>query len=71
MFFPRKKRKVKEFDRDRLRPVIRCSICTGERTAGFQDLKTGKFTEVMLIRSQADLEAFRAEYGLEDIPTVY
>ena len=30
-------------------PVIRASICTGEKVAGFQDIHTGKFTEIMLI----------------------
>lgn len=62
-----------EFDRENLRPVIRSSICTGERVAGFKDLSTGRFSEVMLVRSQADLEEFRLLYGLgaEDIATEY
>lgn len=62
-----------EFDRENLRPVIRSSICTGERVAGFKDLRTGRFSEVMLVRSQADLEEFRFLYGIgaEDIATVY
>ena len=48
------------------RPVIRASICTGERTAGFRNLQTGKFTEVMLVRSEEDLREFRRLYGLGD-----
>lgn len=62
-----------EFDRENLRPVIRSSICTGERVAGFKDLSTGRFSEVMLVRSQADLEEFRILYGIgaEDIATEY
>lgn len=62
-----------EFDRENLRPVIRSSICTGERVAGFKDLRTGRFSEVMLVRSQADLEEFRILYGLgaDDIATEY
>ena len=36
------------------RPVIRCSICTGEQAAGFQDLRTDEFREFMLIRSGRD-----------------
>ena len=48
------------------------SICTGEKTAGFQDRKTGRFEEVMLIRSDADLQAFMEEYGITEQPeTVY
>ena len=53
-------------------PAIRQSICTGEKTAGLLDLKTGRFTEVMLIRTQKDLDAFRKEYGIEGpIKTIY
>ena len=40
-------------------PVIRCSICTGEQVAGFKE-------EVMLIRTSADLKAFREQYGISD-----
>ena len=60
------------YDPAALKPVIRANICTGEKTAGFRDLKTGKIREVMVIRSAADLEAFRREYGItEEIETVY
>lgn len=45
-------------------PVIRCSICTGEQVAGFKNLSDGRFEEVMLIRSSADLETFREQYGI-------
>ena len=45
-------------------PVIRCSICTGEQVAGFRDKETGRFEEVMLIRTPEDLEAFRGKYGI-------
>ena len=46
------------------KPVLRCSICTGERVAGFQDLHTGHFTEVQLIRSPQELQSFRSRYGI-------
>lgn len=60
------------YDPALLKPVIRASICTGEKTAGFRDLKTGKIREVMVIHGAADLEAFRREYGIdEEIETVY
>lgn len=53
------------------KPVLRCSICTGEKTAGFKDLQTGRFEEVMLIRTEKDFEQFRREYqisgGIEKI----
>lgn len=60
----RKKQEVRTYDPAVQRPVIRASICTGERTAGFRHLQTGKFTEVMLVRSEADLREFRRLYGL-------
>lgn len=53
-------------------PAIRCSICTGEQVAGFKNLSDGRFEEVMLIRSSADLEEFRERYGITgDIEKIY
>lgn len=67
----RKKRKVLEYDAENRKPVLRCSICTGEQTAGFKDLRTGKFTEVMLIRTPGDLEEFMRLYGLTEVEKEY
>nr|WP_308000029.1 aspartate dehydrogenase [uncultured Merdimonas sp.] len=47
-------------------PAIRCSICTGEQVAGFQEMATGKFTDICLIRDERDLKAFRDEYGISE-----
>ena len=63
MFF-RKKRETRTFDRENQEPVIHASICTGEKVAGFRDLSTGKFTEIMLIRTSAILEKFHRLYGI-------
>ena len=63
MFF-KKKRETRTFDKENQAPMIRSSICTGEKVAGFQDLRTGAFTEIMLIRSSGDLEEFRRLYGI-------
>ena len=63
--FGRKKRSA-GYDRERLEPVIRCSICTGEQVAGFRDRQTGAFREVMLIREKQDLSSFCREYGVEE-----
>ena len=53
-------------------PAIRCSICTGEQVAGFRNGQTGRFEEVMLIRSSADLEEFKAKYGISgEIEKIY
>lgn len=73
MFFSWKKQENRSYDREKLRPVIRCSICTGERVAGFRDKSTGKFSEVMLIRNIGDLEEFRRLYNIDEaeIPTEY
>lgn len=76
MLFLGKKKKenfsTKSYDRGRLAPAMRCSICTGEKVAGFRDRKSGHFTEIMLIRSDSDLEEFRQIYGItEDIPNIY
>ena len=59
------------YDPETQTPVIRASICTGERAAGFKDKKTGKFTEIMLIRSQSDIDRFKKQYGVDELPTEY
>ena len=68
----KKKTEKKSYDPDRQKPVIHCSICNGEEVAGFKDLETGRFDEVMLIRSDSDLQKFRDEYGISgDIEKEY
>ena len=56
------------YDKEEVKPAIRCSICTGEQVAGFQDLKTGKFLEIQLLRRAEDLEQFKKEYGITEDP---
>lgn len=69
------RRKVQKcaYDRENQQPVIRSSICTGEKVAGFRDIRTGKFTEVMLIRGSGDLREFLEQYDIseEDVTTLY
>lgn len=60
-----------KFDPERQKAVLRCSICTGEQVVGFKDKVTGKFEEVALIESAADLEAFRSRYGVTEITKEY
>ena len=63
---------VVRFDPERYVPVIRSSICTGEKSAGFRDRTTGRIEEIMLIRDDRDLQAFREQYGIQgEIETVY
>ena len=66
-----KKEKVCDFDAAKQVAVVRASICNGERVAGFKDRETGHFTEVMLIRSDADLEKFKKMYGVDEVKTEY
>ena len=51
--------------------VIRSSICTGEKVAGFKNKTDGHFTEVMLIRSPADENEFKETYGIESFKIEY
>lgn len=60
-----------EFDRENQRAVLKCSICNGEQVAGFKDIHTGKFTEVMLIRSDRDLNAFMKKYDISSLAKEY
>ena len=52
------------FDPEKLKPMIRCSIYTGEQVAGFRHLEDGRFEEVMLIRDTEDLVIFKMKYGI-------
>lgn len=60
----KKKTLVLTYDKENKKPVIKSSICNGEQVAGFKDIHTGKIEEVMLIKSQADLEKFKSMYGI-------
>lgn len=71
--FRRKSAAKPAFDPETQQPAVRRSICTGEMTAGFIDIKTGKFTDVLLVRDQRELEAFFKSVGAkpEDVKTIY
>ncbi|MCD8149980.1 MAG: aspartate dehydrogenase [Clostridiales bacterium] len=71
LFQKKKKTEHKEFDASLYKPVLRCSICTGEQVAGFQNLQTGKLEEVGLIRNEEDLQEFMDTYGLSDVERIY
>ena len=59
------------FDPEKQYAVIRCSICTGEKVAGFKDRASGRFTEVMLIRSPREEQRFKEMYHLDTVKTEY
>ena len=46
------------------KPVLKCSICTGEQIMCAQDAVTGEMHELMFVRSQSDLEGFCADNGI-------
>lgn len=68
----KKKLAVQSYDTENKNPVIKASICNGEQIAGFKDIHTGKFEEVMLIKTAADLRKFKSVYGItEEITKEY
>lgn len=74
MMFGLKKKRIekKSYDRENMKPILHASICTGETVAGFKNRRTGKFEEVMLIKSEADKELFKEIYDItDDLPTEY
>ena len=74
LFSRRKRTAIKPaipFDPSTQVPVIKSSVCTGEKVAGFKDIRSGRFTDVALIRSEDDLNAFKAAYGIKEVKTEY
>ena len=72
--FGRKKKRIekKSYDRENMKPILHASICTGETVAGFKNRQTGRFEEIMLIKSEADKELFKEIYDItDDLPTEY
>ena len=60
-----------DYDPAKEKPMIRASICTGEQVAGFKDLVTGEFHEIMLIRNEKDLEDFKKAFGVQALEKEY
>lgn len=66
MFWKRAEKKAVFYDKTGKTAVIRASICTGEKVAGFKDEATGKFEDMIVIRSDADLREFMSRYGVQE-----
>lgn len=66
-----KKSQIKSYDKENTKPILKCSICTGEQVAGFKNIHTGKFEEVMLIRDGRDLDLFMEQYDLTTVTKEY
>lgn len=62
---------IVEYDPEKQRAVLKCSICNGEQVAGFKDKQTGHFTEVMLIKNGHDLDMFLEMYDLAAVSKEY
>lgn len=62
--FGKKKTLKIEYDKAAEEPAVKTSICTGEKVAGFIDISTRKFRDVMLIRNDAELEDFCEACGV-------
>lgn len=69
--FKRKTFKKKQYDKENLRPVLKCSICNGEQVAGFKNIHTGQFEEIMLIRNKDDLDTFMKMYNIDAVMKEY
>ena len=67
--FPTRKPDIPAYDYDPEKeiPVIRASIWNGEQVAGFKDKKPGTFHELVLIRDEQDIDAFKNAFGLKEI----
>jgi hypothetical protein len=61
----RKFKSKETYDKNTEKPIIRASICTGEKIAGFKDIKTGQFREILLIRDSKDMDRFLESYEIE------
>lgn len=59
------------FDKETQYAVMHVSICTGEKVAGFKNFSDSHFTEVMVIKTEEDLERFKKIYDLEDMKKEY
>ncbi len=60
------------YDSENWKPAVRCSICTGEQVAGFQNIHSGEFKEECLIRDETDLQKFKKKYKIiNDLEKIY
>lgn len=60
-----------DYNPSKEKPIIHASICTDEQVAGFKDLATGEFHEIMLIRGEKDLEDFKKAFGVDKVEKEY
>ena len=73
LFKKNKTKDIPQISMEQSVPVLRCSICTGEQVLCAKDRQTGQLSELMLIRTPADLFAFCEANGIstEDVQKIY
>ena len=52
------------FDKEDWKPVIYRNIISGKQIAGFMEIRTGEFIEVMIIHSSKDMDEFLESYDI-------
>ena len=52
------------YDKDNFKPLIKASMSSGEKVAGFIDLRTGDFIRAMLIKNSRDIDIFLEKYEI-------
>ena len=70
-YYERHLKETIPFDPQKQYAVIRSSICTGEKVAGFWNKEDGTFTEVMVIRTAEEEQRFKKIYGLGAVKKEY
>lgn len=65
LFRKKAKQETTVYDREKEKPILKCSICNGEQVAGFKNIHNGSFHEVMFIRNEKDLQDFKELYGID------
>lgn len=63
--FRKRREKVMTYDRSRLAPAIRKSICTGEETFGFIDIRDGHFTDIQLLKDEKEKAEVLRQWAVE------
>lgn len=71
MFGKKKKPDKASYDSSEWKPVLKCSICTGEQVAGFKNIHSGEFREEEFISGPEDLQCFMDRYQIEKIDKEY
>lgn len=52
------------YDRNTMKPVVKNNLQNGEQSAGFKNLQTGEFLEIMKIHDSKDMDQFLETYEI-------